>query len=210
MRGFVYCVTSLKYVKPLVVAVYSLRQFHDEPITVRTSVKLPPLGDVDLLPIKPHGSGQPRTPHRMAKLQAIIESPYEQTLYMDADTMVMGKLDEWWTDGWKFAQIGKRKQRFTERALINAGVIGYGTDRALAERVKKALKADGKGDQKWWQKYYEVVTILDERWNLCPNGWDRVDDPRLVHFVGERWIKGNIYAPIWKKTYEQAQAYFAH
>jgi len=106
------------------------------------------------------------------KTELFINSPYDRTLWLDADTVVVGPIDEmfdyldhcdvaiphfagWWSDGKTITKRiknyeGIAEQRFIDKALehnpaINTGILSYRKDlQFLKDWIALAQKGDGK------------------------------------------------------------------
>ena len=114
-RGFVYCVTSAEYIPLAAASMDSLRQFHSERAVVYYTPDL--FGEsvctikqsfLYALPRWPYPNPRHKThPHFLTKNLAFIASPFEQTIFLDADTIVRKPLDELWTNKITIAPVCK-------------------------------------------------------------------------------------------------------
>lgn len=99
-RGIVYLLYGMGVAERLVVSMWSLRRHYDGPVTVMTG------GDPETalakslkgslgcrcLPFDPESLGVGRAVHAKTRVPEL--TPYDDTLFLDADTLVTGPLDE--------------------------------------------------------------------------------------------------------------------
>lgn len=102
----------------------SLRHYHDWPVLVAADG---PVKGGEVVKTKDAGWGG-----RQAKLDWLLSSPFDETLYLDADTLIRGSLDGGFRalqDGWELALTPSSRQ--------GADVLGN-----LAERDRQATVRD--------------------------------------------------------------------
>jgi hypothetical protein len=138
-----------------IVALHTLREHWDGSVTFFLEDPYPhefaevcQLYDVNVIECEAH----PDTKTLVRKTELFVDSPYENTLWLDADTVTVGKIDEmfdylenydiaiphfagWWSDGGTIGRRIKRyqgiaEQSFIDEALkhhpaINTGVLSY-------------------------------------------------------------------------------------
>jgi len=130
-RGVVYLIYGPKVAERLVVSLWSLRTFWDGEVCVLCSTDeeaaiLRPAAidlDVDLLRIE---SEKGTHPHWLAKARVPELSPFNETIYIDADTFVTGPIEELFGHpltltshlGWT-AGRGKTRKRILRFADLN-------------------------------------------------------------------------------------------
>lgn len=155
-RGFLFLNVGTKYDDRLIVAVGSLRDFHDEPIHIMTDTYdnrgakecIKRFDDVSI--------GIVNVPRRrngayLFKSTVAHHTPFESTIFLDADTLTLGDMSSLWTDyvmlttwaGWNTLGgiIGGRvrawekicpdlvKKALSEPfAAINTGVFSWGVN----------------------------------------------------------------------------------
>jgi hypothetical protein len=100
--GIVYLLTSNQLAARLVVSLYSLRKFYDGPITVfSTRPESREIGElcardatlrVDHRQIAER-PGRGHVSAYLTKTLTMLESPYDTTVFLDADTLVVGDID---------------------------------------------------------------------------------------------------------------------
>src|SRR5687767_15145988 len=100
--GVVYLLTNPQLAARLVVSIYSLRKWYDGPVTVFTtrpeSHEIGQLLADDKRLVVDHrttSEAEARNTHIAAYLTkpaVLAESPYERTIFLDADTLVVGCL----------------------------------------------------------------------------------------------------------------------
>jgi hypothetical protein len=102
--GVVYLLTNPQLAARLVVSVYSLRKWYDGPVTVFTtrpeSHEIGQLLQKDKRVRIEHRTAQETAAHNnfvqayLTKVDFLEHSPYDATVFLDADTLVVGRLDE--------------------------------------------------------------------------------------------------------------------
>ncbi len=95
-NGFLYILSDAKYAAALATSIHTLRVWHGEPITILATDQCYSLAvsmgeKVRSLPMI---KSRARRPEFIAKGWAYLLSPHDQTIYLDADTLVMGDLSE--------------------------------------------------------------------------------------------------------------------
>ena len=100
--GVIYLLTAPQHIARLVVSIYSLRKYYDGPITLFTTreesseLTAQLLADdrlrIDIATIEEAEAGDNSA--YVTKTQLLPQTPYDATLFMDADTLVVGKVDE--------------------------------------------------------------------------------------------------------------------
>ena len=161
-RGVIYLVYGPKVLERLVVSAWTLRDHWAGPVTVLYStdqeraVLEPAAKHLDLELMLVETETGPR-PHWLAKSRVPQYSPYDETLYIDADTIITGPIDDMFGHdltltahpGW--TSRGSRTRRYIKRAMsleehglgdlvrrqlrleypaINGGVLAFRKDKA--------------------------------------------------------------------------------
>ena len=176
--GIVMYSCGTKCITRAIVCLYSLRKFYDGPVTFFIEEPTTPKEFVDVckyfkadvvkLP------GDPTKGALVKKTQTLWNTPYDKTLWLDADTIVNGKIDEmfdylddecsfaipnfsnWWSDGKGISRRIKRleglvPQEYLEESLkhypaINTGVFSYKKQtKFLREWIDLTLKVQSSG-----------------------------------------------------------------
>lgn len=103
-NGVCYLFCGLPAAERLVVSLWSLRRFHDWPVTIFASPECMRVAEVirghflGVAPIVPIESPLGiRHGHYLLKPLLASRTPYDRTLFLDADTLVVGPLDDLWT-----------------------------------------------------------------------------------------------------------------
>ena len=158
MNGIIYYNTGVSYAARLLVSLYSLRKHYAGKISIlswgdKSHTMCAPIAtamNADLIKINPL-IAHSNTPQFLAKTKLPQYSPYVNTLYIDADTLIVNRIDELFDiinkwqfvvtsiDGWN--TTGKRmherlndwsnlfpilvKQAFQYKGVINCGVFGF-------------------------------------------------------------------------------------
>jgi hypothetical protein len=102
--GVAYLLGHIRLAARLVVSVASLRKWYDGPITVFTSrpeahrigqlIADDPRLRVDIRSIAEANAGSSHAAACVSKVLCLFESPYDATVFLDADTLVAGPVDE--------------------------------------------------------------------------------------------------------------------
>ena len=98
-KGVIYLIYGPKVAERLVVSIWSLRKYWQGPVTVlcSTTAECSLLAiaaihlNFELIPV--HAEPCPH-PHWLAKARVPEYSPYDETIYLDADTLVTGPIDD--------------------------------------------------------------------------------------------------------------------
>lgn len=113
MNGVIYYIANDHLIEPLSVSVWTLRKYYSGPITVFTTpnllkdipffnvvnnpgVEIQTLPNIDDLEKRlPHYNQKTwKYQHRIAKIIALLCSPYSKSLWLDADTLIQSPIDE--------------------------------------------------------------------------------------------------------------------
>jgi len=134
-RGFLYVAVGQRYREEVVRSIESLRAHgNHEPIAVFTDGHLGDLPGVIINPIRSSGYGW------LDKVIGISQTPFERTVYLDTDTIVVDKVGELFdlTDRFDIAAAHEHGYRgFQEEQVpeaffeLNAGVIVYRWSRSM-------------------------------------------------------------------------------
>lgn len=100
--GIIYLLTGPTHAARLVVSLWSLRKYYDGPVTVFTtrpeSHEIGSYCEQDsrlhVRHVRALEAKVRRNSAFLTKLDLLVSPPYETTVYLDADTLVAGKLDE--------------------------------------------------------------------------------------------------------------------
>ena len=174
-RGVLLFNRGNKLIVRAVVALYSLRKHWDGDVTFFLEEPYPNEFDevckyfnVNVVHCEPNQNVKAL----VRKTELFIDSPYDRTLWIDADTVVMGPIDEmfdylddydiaiphfagWWSDGRTIAKRirnyeGIADQKYIDKALehhpaTNTGVLSYRKDlQFMKDWIALAQKGDGK------------------------------------------------------------------
>ncbi len=166
-RGVVYIVVGEKYTEMAISSAQSMKQHNpDLPIHLFTDQHHTQSRYVD-------SSSLIDNPHKRSKVDYISESPFEETLYLDADTFILQNIEELYITLSKFdlaiAHAHKRNAKATLQKWnedipyafpqMNSGVILY-----------KKNRATNKLFQKWKSAYHnnnfkkDQVTLRELLW----------------------------------------------
>jgi hypothetical protein len=203
-RGVLYFVAGTKHNVHAIVSIASLRKWYNGPIAICTEAEGPgrdcaewiardaainyPGGEVLVLPdpgLRAGGGG--RSYFSKTLLPAI--SPFEQTVFLDADTLVVGPINELWPNG--------------DEVVLTQFVDWVSTGSKISQRIKPWGEANPKepdyvADQ---QQIDRVAVQLSKPWPAINTGvmawtngtngqaftaeWNRVTSMRKVFIVDE-------------------------
>lgn len=162
-KGVIYVAYGSGAIREAGFSIDSLRKFHDWSVSVVSDRKIPGVGHihrakrVDAL-----------SPGRWAKTNLDILSPYERTLFLDADTRVCGKLDigfKLLERGWELVMVPSISQG--EQALAHLSDI---------DRLTTQLEAPGalqlNTGVMWFRKTERTATLF-KKWR---EEWIRFKD----------------------------------
>ena len=138
MDGVIYNVFGKRAVLDALVSLWSLRRFHKGPVLLSATdsvslslarnrlaeeQRLHPFQVMDNRNAMPTTSRTWRARCWLFKTQLPLLTPFDRTLYLDADTVVVGKIDELWPESgeWVFSSNGGRrsKDKITQRHVTN-------------------------------------------------------------------------------------------
>ena len=148
-RGIIYMAIGEKYLEEALFSAQSLRKHMDWPITIYTDLPANAVkGKVfdDIVKIQQSG---PR-PHR-DKLLSMIQSPYEETLFLDTDVYIGASIDDCWgmLKHFDMAVCGDRRYTDlhpTETGVpesfkeVNLGVVFFKKSEKMLETLHSALE----------------------------------------------------------------------
>lgn len=205
--GFLYNLTGDKHAVQLVVSLLSLRHRHSEPVLIgygddaARQVCMRILDDERLRPVSCREVAMAAKARHKAKHHAnksCMEdwTIFGRTIFLDADTLVVGSLDDLWTDhvtltqfaGWVTTgrTIGSRLRKFehllpddvrhmtsVEHPAINTGVLAWGRSAdSFHQEWRRVALANPvfMGDEIAANLIYERhgARVLDHRWNYSP------------------------------------------
>jgi hypothetical protein len=239
-RGIAYFIQGRQHWAVLTVSLWSVRRHFDGPIAIIAgdneglNIAFLLSDDVRLAPIIVIGidgiSGSPDA--SIANKPAIFNhSPFERTVFLDADTIVVGDFEELWPTSdevvltsfanWITTRPPIRNrlmpwQRYAPslvtRALsapypaINTGVFAFarGSDKYMAEWIELTLHwISFACDELAAQLIYPShrVRLVDDRYNCSPIYGHGKHDARIWHFHGKKHLKGQA-AKIWWPVYQ--------
>jgi len=148
-KGVVYFFCGLPAAERLVVSLWTLRKHYTGPITIGLTTDeeraiITPAADrlgADLLNVQKMGN---RNAHYLSKTTVPSWTPYENTVYIDADTVVVGPIDDLF--GHKlaitaFAEWVSTGRRMSGRCLKWKGLSPY-IDALVARQVAPKATAD--------------------------------------------------------------------
>jgi len=105
-RGVLYYNIGDRYAVPLAVSLMTLRDWYAGPVAIvtdmagipwiRKMLKIPGLLPLDIIPMLPESSSEQW--RYLAKLELPELSPFASTVMLDADTLVVGSIEELWPD----------------------------------------------------------------------------------------------------------------
>ncbi len=234
-RGFLFLNVGTKYDDRLIVAVGSLRDFHDEPVHIMTDsydnrgVKecLKRFEDVSVgivdVPKK-------RNAAYVFKSSMWRHTPFLETIYLDADVLVVGDLSPLWTNHITLTSFGNwnsfggiiggrirsceklfpdlvRKALSKPYAAINTGCLswGHGSGQIMKEWEEMTHALGGFiADEKIFQLLHSKYDIpaLDDRFNASPKFAHAKEDLRCLHGHGDKNRIGLMKIPWEKKANE--------
>ena len=213
-KGVVYIVTKndrnkLIYANYAVDSINSLRRDgkYDGSITIYSDLEkedfaLKDLTNIDIIKINPSIEGNYSS--RELKTRLCHHTPYDVTLYLDADTVILKDIN----DIWKYADIsggwwGTREvvnnlpgttpvcKPFTR--FMNNGVILFTKD-ALSEKLFDAWHEEWSinkvSDQTPFVKAQEKSRVIPNELPKIYNSRVKMDDQVLYHMCGDKKIKG--------------------
>lgn len=150
-RGFLYVAAGKTYREEVIRSIESLRAHgNHEPIAVFTDGHLDDRPGVIISPIQSGGSG------RLDKLTGISQTPFERTVYLDTDTLVVDKVGELFdlTDRFDIAAAhehgyrGHQEEQVPESFFeLNGGVIVYRWSRAMGLFMARWLERHQEGNR---------------------------------------------------------------
>jgi len=168
VKGVVYIAYGEPARKEAAESIKSLRQHHDWPVAV--------IGEkvLDIEPIRFRDKGEPG---RWAKVHLDKLSPFEPTLYLDADTRINGDISlgfDILTDGWDLIIILSKMQNADWLSFCSA-----------EERVETMNAAEGAkvctvGGGVFWFRRNERTQKLFEVWRKEWNRWQGQDQGALI------------------------------
>ncbi len=234
-RGFLFLNVGTKYDDRLIVAVGSLRDFHSEPVHIMTDTYdnrgakecIRRFNDVSIgivsIPKK-------RNAAYVFKSSMWRHTPWDRTVFMDADTLTVGTVNELWTDeiilttfgDWNTSGsiIGGRirawesicpdivKKAFEKPwAAINTGVVGFERDAPILREwenltaKKGGFICDEVAANLLYIKY-ELPTV-DDRFNASPRfAAANANTVRCWHGHGSKHLESAM-GIAWKKKAEE-------
>lgn len=162
MNGIIYIAFNSSFVKEAMLSAESVKRFSDIPITLFTNqeVDCEYIDDISLI--------QPN--HIRSKVDYIANSPYDKTLYLDSDTVIMrdisdmfdildrfdvGVTHDYARKREKYCHIPEYNNIPYSFSEVNGGVMSFNN----SKRVKKFLES--------WRSYFYKYAHLT-------SGWDQV------------------------------------
>ena len=177
-RGIIMFNRGEKCIVRAIVCLYSLRQHYDGPVTFFLEDPYPHEFDevckhfnVDIV----HNEQKHELKALVRKTDMFTKPPYDRTLWIDSDMVIMGKLDDmfdylddadcaipnfagWWSDGPKISARTKRfkdiaEERHLKKALehnpaTNTGILSFKKSDKWTKFVKDWVTLAHKGSQK--------------------------------------------------------------
>jgi len=238
-RGVVYLISGNKHAVVLVVSIASLRAFWDGPITVvgtdtagrELADKLQGDSRLGVESVRmSHGERRRNSGYvNKTRLHQVID--YDKTVFLDADTLVVGEIDEvfprndemvlttW--GGWntmgkimsgRVSKWKKAEPELTQRMLgipwpaINTGVMGWSRETEMVRDWESVTTKNVSFmcDELAAQIMYPdyPVRLLSDRWNCSPLYGLEKSDARVWHFHGKKHLHPKS-AGIWYPEYER-------
>tara|TARA_B100002019_G_C21271853_1_gene602828 strand:+ start:2651 stop:3385 length:735 start_codon:yes stop_codon:yes gene_type:complete len=162
MNGIIYIAFNDAFVKEAMLSAESVKRFRDIPITLFTNqeVDCEYIDNVSI--IKPN--------HIRSKVDYITTSPYDKTLYLDSDTVIMRDISDMFEildrfDVGAIHDYARKRQNYCHieeyNAIpysfseVNGGIMSFNN----SERSQEFLKL-------WQKKYYQ--------YQQATSGWDQV------------------------------------
>ena len=162
MNGIIYIAFKDSFIKEALFSAESLKRFCDIPITLFTDRHIDCEYIDDIKIIKPE--------HTRSKVDYISESPYEKTLYLDSDTVIVrniadmfevfdrfdvGITHDYARKRENYCNIPEYKKIPYSFSEVNGGIMAFNN----SDRVKKFFNL--------WKKYFYKYRHLT-------SGWDQV------------------------------------
>lgn len=203
--GLVYIATKDVYVKAAILSAKSAREYMGDRIKIHIWADLPDLckdaGVFDSI-------GQIVNPHRRSKVDYLPETPFERTLYLDADTRVISDITEMFEllDRFDIAmshahrRSGPKSQRQWRREFsaafpqLNGGIILY----RKTEKVIKFLES--------WKTAFHEANLGKDQLTLRELLWE--SDLQIYVLPPEYNIRYEKYLDFW--TEEEAMPKILH
>jgi hypothetical protein len=246
--GVIYQMTGARHANHLIVSVMALRRVWDGPVTILAGD--PPaieiarkikadsrLVDIEVVEMElaTKKNSRKRNMHYMNKTRLLELSPYDRTVFLDADTLPVApflemfpldgfiyltKMVDWKTTGrmmrkrieaWrKFVPVDVALMLGHDLPAINTGVIGF--TKSTAPFFEEWRELTSKNicfmcDELSAQViYYRYPhTLMNDKFN-CSAPHSHNPDPRIWHGHGFKFVKTAKGRDIWMPYYERAMA----
>jgi hypothetical protein len=239
MSGVLYYNTGTSCTVRLLVSIYTLRKYYKGEIAILSEgqpsneicQKISNALDAYIVPINPKDIPT-KNHHFLVKTKMHQYTPFEQNVYIDADTLIKGPIDELLNQdtffvtpisNWKPNQqpiSGRILQWQTilpdmiqpallYKQAINTGIFGFNiNDQIMQDWYNYAIKGidlfipDEVSLQIMLPKYQHKV--LDTRFN-CSCVQDNPDNPdiRIVHYHGRKHCKIEYHGILWINAYTE-------
>jgi len=210
-RGVVYIAFGQAYLAEMELSIRSLKQFHpDMPITVFSDTLSPSLPVIDWRPIAPS--------HLRPKVDHLSQTPYEQTLFLDTDTIIASPIDDMFEILPKFDlglchDLARKRERYSriinEYSLIpyaypelNTGVIVFQKNQKTTDLFHRWNKLFYRylPDVPWDQPTFRVAVwqssanlhVFPTEYNIRSKA-NRKKQDRLHHEFGDEHLRPRIF-----------------
>lgn len=238
--GVIYYNVGQACLVRLLVSIYSLKQHYNGPITIISEgvesdticTKIATATGVDLQHSTFNTDGNKNHPF-LAKTKINEVAPYDHNVFIDSDTVILGKIDElfndspftitrmaeWSTNGNKISgrirNWSKICPDFIQPALdygkaINTGIFAFKKDASIFKewydltlKNRNTFIPDEVSCQILLPRHQHIV--LDCRFNYSCKHGPNIDDIRIIHYHGKKHCRiGLPYnADKWMKVYSE-------
>lgn len=210
-RGIVYWLVGDRYAELLTVSLWSLRRHWDGPVQIFVGdvaagafcVRM--AESINNMTITISGHDLPkvrRHAHYCAKPGLALASPFEQSIFLDADTLVCGPLDGLWTDTLtitRFADWISTGRTISGRIRQWAQVSPYARQ-LVGQSLSKEWPAINTGVFAWGRNYHGLkawneLTLAGHRCSFTDEVAMQILYPALAdsNLVDDRWNNSPIY-----------------
>lgn len=210
-RGIVYWLVGDKYAELLAVSLWSLRRHWSGPVQIfvgdvaAAAVCVRMAENINDMDVTISGHDLPNTrrhAHYVAKPGIALASPFERSIFLDADTLVCGPLDGLWTDTLKITRFAGW---LSTGKIISGRIKQWSTVSPYARQLvggalSKEWPAINTGVFAWGRNYsglraWEQLTLAGQRCSFTDEVALQILYPALADsdLVDDRWNCSPLY-----------------